>query len=477
MSLNMKSQAYIRPDKYQELLSYIENSYIRRNLFYIQGFERSSDTIRFKLNDHRGSALVDVTVKVSERPEITITPMSAYLEKQFLQKIAFDLEYNIIEFAEITGRGRLFLTFVQGLSVLPSRLVNSKGKLIERIFFSNIYTLFAISILISLVVFFAVGPVYGPIALVVLQVAFLLLSREIISKLGDWTLTKENGTVYIVEHNIPPTEIQQFMRAYGGMILDVKRDIYSESLDKGAEISPEVVSEMWKKRGVYMDAANVKVRKVDVYNKIEEVAKLYNLPMPKVVLANIIKPNAAASGPAARRSIVMITTGALSLLDGEEIKAVLGHEFSHIKNRDMLTLFTLVMIEYVARVYVLLYVIPNFLALLIYPYLFFSLTAMFFVAKFFEARADLDSALIVGDPTGLGNALRRIGLRRLFLETTYHRYVQNWLTWDPHPPISFRVKRLEELAARPPQTRGNTLLASAHDCLSGFAAALRGQPL
>src|SRR5712692_5862304 len=189
MSLSLKSQAYIRQDKYQELLSYIENNYIRRNLFYVQGFERTSDTIHFKLNDHRGSPIVDITLRAGERPEIAVSPIGPNLDPQFLQKIAFDIEYNIIEFAEITGRGRLFLTFVPGLSVLPSRLINRRGKVLERIFFSNIYTLFAISILISFAVFFAVGPVYGPIALVVMQLLFLLLSREIISKLGDWTLT------------------------------------------------------------------------------------------------------------------------------------------------------------------------------------------------------------------------------------------------------------------------------------------------
>ncbi len=476
----MKSQAYIRQDKYQELLSYVENNYIRRNMLYVQGFERTNDTIHFKLNDHRGSPIVDVFLRASERPEIAVSPLGPNLDPQFLQKIAFDIEYNIIEFAEITGRGRLFLTFVPGLSVLPSRLINRKGKILERIFFSNIYTLFALSIIISFAIFIVVGPVYGPIALVVVQVLFVLLSREIISRLGDWTLTSKNGIVYIVEHNIPPNEIQQFMQAHGSSIIEVKQTIYANSLDKGSEISPEVVVDAWRGRGVFMDSSNIKVRKVDVYKKIEEVAKLYNLSVPKVVLANIIKPNAAASGPAPRRSVVMITTGALSLLNEEEIGAVLGHEFSHIKNRDMITLFVLVMAEYITRLWIFGFIfnspaiLPGFL---FFPYILFSLTALYFIAKFFEARADLDSAIVVGNPTALGNALRRIGLRRLFTETTYHKYAQNWLTWDPHPPISFRVRRLEDLAEKPPTRGENTLLASAHDCLSGFAAALRGRPI
>ncbi len=476
----MKSQAYIRQDKYQELLSYVENNYIRRNMLYVQGFERTNDTIHFKLNDHRGSPIVDVSLRASERPEISVSPLGPNLDPQFLQKIAFDIEYNIIEFAEITGRGRLFLTFVPGLSVLPSRLINRKGKILERIFFSNIYTLFALSIIISFAIFIAVGPVYGPIALVAVQVLFVLLSREIISRLGDWTLTSKNGTVFIVEHNIPPNEIQQFMQKHGSSIIEVKQTIYANSLDKGSEISPEVVVDAWRGLGVFMDPSSIKVRKVEVYKKIEEVAKLYNLSVPKVVLANIIKPNAAASGPAPRRSVVMITTGALSLLNEEEIGAVLGHEFSHIKNRDMITLFVLVMGEYITRLWIFGFIfnspaiLPGFL---FFPYIIFSLTALYFVAKFFEARADLDSAIVVGNPTALGNALRRIGLRRLFTETTYHKYAQNWLTWDPHPPISFRVRRLEELAEKPPTRGENTLLASVYDCLSGFGAALRGRPV
>ena len=79
---------------------------------------------------------------------------------------------------------------------------------------------------------------------------------------------------------------------------------------------------------------------------IKEVPELYNiikglimeakLPMPKVYIAPQSAPNAFATGRSPKHSAVCVTQGILNLLDRDELKGVIAHELSHIKNRDTL---------------------------------------------------------------------------------------------------------------------------------------------
>ena len=190
--------------------------------------------------------------------------------------------------------------------------------------------------------------------------------------------------------------------------------------------------------------------------------------MPKMALSNTMVPNAAASGPSPKHGIVLITTGLLVQLDEEEILSVLGHELSHLNSRDPFVLFGLITAEYVFRIFVLSNYIQSFL--LFYLYLFLVFGAIYFVAKFFEARADLESAIKMGNPKVLAGALRKIGFRRLQFERNPSYRIQDWITWDPHPPIYFRIERLEKF--EPTREVKHTLLQSAKDCIRGFFAAL-----
>jgi heat shock protein HtpX len=73
------------------------------------------------------------------------------------------------------------------------------------------------------------------------------------------------------------------------------------------------------------------------------------------------------------------------------------------------------------------------------------MTLLFFIAKFFEARADLTSAMVVGKPQVLAKALEEIGFKRLLIERVPSYRIQEWMSLDPHPPIYFRVQRLRNL--------------------------------
>ena len=91
---------------------------------------------------------------------------------------------------------------------------------------------------------------------------------------------------------------------------------------------------------------------------------------------------------------------------------------------------------------------------------------IFFIAKFFEARADLVSAIKMGQPKVLAGALEKIGFQRLLYERTPSFRLQEWLGLDPHPPVYFRVKRLEKLE-NPARIR-YPLIQSVKDVVAGF---------
>lgn len=75
-----------------------------------------------------------------------------------------------------------------------------------------------------------------------------------------------------------------------------------------------------------------------LFHIVESLARRANIPMPKVGVAQIGLPNAFAFGRSIRDGRVCVTEGILNLLSEQELEAVLGHEISHLKNRDMATI-------------------------------------------------------------------------------------------------------------------------------------------
>ena len=73
-----------------------------------------------------------------------------------------------------------------------------------------------------------------------------------------------------------------------------------------------------------------------LYKVVKEVSRLSELPMPKVYIIPTNSPNAFATGRNPQNAVVAATEGILKILNEEELKAVLAHEFGHIRNRDIL---------------------------------------------------------------------------------------------------------------------------------------------
>lgn len=84
-----------------------------------------------------------------------------------------------------------------------------------------------------------------------------------------------------------------------------------------------------------------------LFGLVESLAKRANIPMPRVGIAQIQIPNAFAFGRSLKDGRVCVTNGIVNLLNEEELSAVLGHELSHLKNRDVLTITLLSVIPMV----------------------------------------------------------------------------------------------------------------------------------
>lgn len=73
-----------------------------------------------------------------------------------------------------------------------------------------------------------------------------------------------------------------------------------------------------------------------LYRVVRRIATAAMIPMPKVYIVPTKGPNAFATGRNKEHAAVAVTEGLLSLLNEDELEGVIGHEFAHIMNRDML---------------------------------------------------------------------------------------------------------------------------------------------
>ena len=94
--------------------------------------------------------------------------------------------------------------------------------------------------------------------------------------------------------------------------------------------SDKIVLRMYKAKEV--DEASAPA----LYRIVRELTMRANMPMPKVYMMDNETPNAFATGRNPDHAAVAVTTGIMKLLEREELEGVIGHELSHIQNRDIL---------------------------------------------------------------------------------------------------------------------------------------------
>ncbi|BAW30881.1 heat shock protein X related protein [Methanothermobacter sp. MT-2] len=298
-----------------------------------------------------------------------------------------------------------------------------------------------------------------------MQFAIILLADKIYAVMGEWQIASRNPLVHILMYQLPGRDFKFFREVIGDFIVDIKKEIYEKSLALGQSPSCELGREILARYGFKCTPLNEKSKVINVHGLVKSAASKFGIPTPKVVVSNTMLPNAAATGPSPNRGLILLTTGLLTRLDDEELLSVIGHELAHLIGRDPIILFSIIFGEFMLRLTVLLPIVV--MAPLVYIIFIFWL--IFFVAKFFEARADLLSAIVIGKPDKLAMALQKIGYGRLRFESGLDR-IFSWLFWDPHPPLYFRIRRLKNLKVKRVKS---PLLESARDVIGGFIDSIR----
>lgn len=457
----------------QELMDFIEQKYVVAHRERFADVSKTSNvenpSIAFTLLDAAGKPNLAVQI-IGQRPvKVNIARLTDVVSEKLVEEVKQDIVILVGFFEEQMRNTTLFLAWREGEEIVPEKLTGKEKKPINRLFLETQILLSVVFITVGITLFFVIGwP--APIILLAMQLILVFYSSKFISRGADWHITANNPYIHLVEYPLPIKEHEDFRQKYSKKELQaIKKQIYEETIAKKGEIDCETVQKVLATHGFECNPQDLTTRKVNVYQLVKKAAESFSFPMPEIVVSNTIIPNAAASGPSPSRGVVLMTTGLFVQLSDEEILSVLGHEFGHLKGHDPLLLYGLVGAEFLFRFYVLLPLFPTiFFSYFFLLYFWAVMTVIFFIAKFFEARADLISAVVIGAPEVLAKALEKIGFKRLLYERSRSFRFQEWLSLEPHPPIYFRVNRLEKLQA--PVKIKHPLVQSARDVINGFFA-------
>ena len=471
-SLSYVIDTEVTPAYVSHLLDFIHHKYILPNQQYFTdvsiGAANNYSVLSFVTLDSDRKRELSVVVKGSKPIEVKITRLSETATQKVIDEVKEDLFIAVQLFEEQIRKSTLYFAWREGEEIVPEKISGKERKALNRILLETQIFLFIVFIALSILLF-SVLDWFAPVVLMIFQLLIVLNSNRIVARMGDWRITETNPSIHLLQYHLPIEEHEEFARKYSRKeLIGIKKEIYEQTLAKGKSIECETAQEVFSKHGFECKPENLSTKTVNVHELVEKTAEKFDLPMPEIVISNTMIPNAAASGPSPSRGVVLITTGLLVQLEEDEILSVLGHEFSHLKSRDPLVLFGLTAGEFLFRFYVILQFFPIIFSsyILFFLYFWLVMALIYFIAKFFEAKCDLVSAMVIGQPKALAEALEKIGFRRLQYERYPSYRLQKWIGWEPHPPISFRVNRLMNLKV-PVKTR-HPLFQSMKDVTKGF---------
>jgi heat shock protein HtpX len=211
----------------------------------------------------------------------------------------------------------------------------------------------------------------------------------------------------------------------------------------------------------------------DLHRAVDFLAQRAGLPKPRVYLISDATPNAFATGRNPSHAAIAVTTGIMDILNREELEGVLAHEFSHIKNRDILISSVAALLAGViaslaswarwglifgmgrddedrgdSSLGLLMMIVAPFIAMLI----------QLAVSRSREFQADETGARICGRPQALASALEKLeraNQMRPLAEASpanAHMFIVNPFNLEgimrlmsTHPPIPERVARLQTM--------------------------------
>ncbi|HMQ10589.1 MAG TPA: zinc metalloprotease HtpX [Oligoflexia bacterium] len=242
--------------------------------------------------------------------------------------------------------------------------------------------------------------------------------------------------------------------------------------------SDKMVLKMYKAKEVNETSAP------ELYSMVRGLTMNANIPMPKVYIIQNPTPNAFATGRNPEHAAVAVTTGILNLLDHDELSGVIGHELTHIANRDILV--QTIAATFAGAISILASIArwgamlgggrsrdgenSNPLAL-IAAMIFAPMAAMLIqmaISRSREYGADKGGAKICGNPLYLARALQKLelGAQHYPMDDatpeTAHMFIINPISglkgiknlFRTHPITAERIKRLEAMAQNPSLMNG-----------------------
>jgi heat shock protein HtpX len=209
----------------------------------------------------------------------------------------------------------------------------------------------------------------------------------------------------------------------------------------------------------------------DLYADIRELTQRAGIPMPRVYMTPSQQPNAFATGRNPAHAAVAVTQGLVQLMPREQVKGVLAHELSHVKNHDILVSSIAAMIGTVITwlSYMFMFfggsdennspigAIGSLVALLVGPLA--ATLLQLGISRQREYLADASGAKLLGQAAPLADALESLerasqAIPMQVNPATESLYIMNPLSargmsklFSTHPPIEERVRRLRAMDA------------------------------